>query len=173
MDKLLIIVTKVDGRLGSAEGFLAEMRWIDKFPSRFGRLVSRGRRVLPDDLDAFYTAFDEGRLSDEDANAVRDLDIIIQGVQGKGDSKVPVLIAVEVSIRLEVYDLLRVLERSAILQRLGYHVVPVLAGAIIGDELNAQAKANGVEVLLKPGDILYPVSDMIRDLEPFRASQDA
>ncbi len=173
VDKLLIIVTKVDGRLGSAEGFLAEMRWIDKFPARFGRLVNRGRRVLPDDLDAFYTAFDQGTLSDDDANAVRELDIIIQGVQGKGDSKVPVLIAVEVSIRLEVYDLLRVLERSAILQRLGYHVVPVHAGAIIGDELNAQAQANGVEVLLKPGDILYPVSDMIRDFEPFRASQDA
>jgi hypothetical protein len=155
MDNFVGVTIRLDGRLGAAEGSLAESHWVAKYTGRFGRLATKARIINPDDLDAFYLAWDEGRLTDEDAAAVRALDILISGVEGKGAEKRQVLLAVEISIRIEQQDVERAVKRAEILRRLGYHTVPVVAGALIDPQLEAFAREQGVRVLLRPSDIAY------------------
>jgi Sec-independent protein translocase protein TatA len=144
---------RLEGRTGSMAGELAELRWSTHFSGRFGGLVRRARLVVPADLALFEEADEEARLSPEEARGVRDLDLIVQGVRGRGAEREPVLLAIEVSILVERGDVDRAAARAATLRKAGYNAVPVVAGARMDATLRDEAVARGVEVLLRPEDI--------------------
>ena len=144
----------MDGRLGSAEGRLSEQDWTLHFAGRFGRLVRRIRLVTPRDLAAFEDADEAGTITEQEALSVRQLDIIVEGVEGgRGAPTVPVLLAVEVSVTVDRSDVQRARDRAAVLRRVGYNAVPVVAGARMDASLRDAAEADGVRVLLRPEDV--------------------
>ncbi|OAI39956.1 hypothetical protein AYO38_01285 [bacterium SCGC AG-212-C10] len=146
-------LTKIDGRLESAEGRLSETRWRERFSGRFGGLVRRARLVSPRDLELFEDADDHERITEAEADAVRRLDILIEGTRKRG-TREEVLLAVEVSNTIDRKDMSRVSARAATLRKVGYNAIPVLAGARMDASLKAEAERAGIEVVLTPGDIL-------------------
>jgi uncharacterized coiled-coil protein SlyX len=150
MDKRL---DRVDGRLGSAEGHQIEQKWESGFAGRFGALVRRARIVTPADLDLFEAADAAETITPAEALGVRQLDLLIQGTVGRGAEERRVLLAVEISTRIEEHDVRRASERARVLRNVGYDAVPVAAGARIDPEIETQARDEGVEVLLRPADL--------------------
>ena len=145
---------RMEGRLGSVEGRLSEQDWRNNFAGRFGRLVRRTRVVSPRDLDAFEEADEAGTITEQEALAVRQLDIIVEGVQGgRGTPAMPALLAVEVSVTIDRGDVARARDRAAILRKVGYNAIPVVAGARMDASLRDAAEAEGVRVLLRPEDV--------------------
>ena len=160
IDNLVNVTTRHNGVIGALDGASTEMRWKLNYSGRFGRLVRRARLREPAELDAFEEAFDSGAIDDDEAQAVRELDVIIEGERGRRPNHEHVLLAIEVSVRLEEKDLKRVLDRTAILRKVGYNAIPVLAGALIDPFLEMKAKARGVHVVLKPDDLLNPTAPL-------------
>ena len=150
---------RLDGRLGTAEGNDAEQKWASGFSGCFGKSLRQVRLVTPRELERFESADEAGAISGEAAEAVRGLDLIVQGVRGRGADSREVLLAVEVSTRMEDYDVSRAIDTAAILRQVGYNADPVVAGSIISDSLRASAELAGVTVLLRPEDISHPPSD--------------
>ncbi len=153
MQALETRLARVEGRLGSLEGKVTEVRWRDPFEGRFGQLVRRTRLLTVRDLTAFEDAYDEGLLSEEEALAVRQLDVIVEGVRGRGQAQEKVLLAVEVSTNIEDHDIRRAIERAETLKKVGYNAVPVVAGARMDTNVAKRAELAGVEVLLREDDV--------------------
>ncbi|MBA4179982.1 MAG: hypothetical protein C0506_05275 [Anaerolinea sp.] len=140
--------------LDSWEARLCQQEWQLHFSGRFGPIIRRARLVTPSDLDAFEDAYDAGNLNADEALAVRQLDIIVEGVQGgRGAAVTPALLAVEVSVTIDRNDVARARDRAAILRKVGYNAIPVVAGARMDASLRDAAEAEGVRVLLRPEDV--------------------
>lgn len=146
-------VVRVEGRLGDLQGAVGESRWRDGFAGRFGNLIDRARLVTPRDLDQFEDALTDGTIGRADANAVRSLDLIIEGVLPGAARGSRALLAVEISARIEAKDVTRAVARAATLAAVGYTAVPVVAGAIMDESLQSLASAQGVRVVLRPQDL--------------------
>jgi hypothetical protein len=159
VDKLVRGQAQIFGRLGSAEGQLAEDRWYRHFEGRFGGIVRRARIVTTRDLPLFERAEEERVITQDEARAVRALDLMIDGVRGLPPDAKPVLLAVEISNRIEPGDVARALARAATLSKAGYNGVPVVAGSLIDDGLLDLARRQGIEVLVRPQDIERPAVD--------------
>lgn len=145
---------RMEGRLGSAEGRLSGQDWRYHFSGCFGRLVRRGRLVTPRDLEAFEEADGSGAITEQEALSVRELDIIVEGVEGgRGAPVTPALLAVEVSVTIDRSDVAWARDRAAVLRKVGYNAIPVVAGARMDASLRDAAEAEGVRVLLRPEDI--------------------
>jgi hypothetical protein len=140
-------IVKINGHLGSIDGSLFETQWRNGFTGRFSSLIYRARLITTRDLDAFETAYQNGEISDAEANAVRRLDLLIEGVRGKGSEREDILLAVEVSTTIEEQDIARAAERAAILRRAGYNALAVVAGSLMGARLRDLAIERGVEVV--------------------------
>ncbi|MFN0145750.1 MAG: hypothetical protein ACKVT1_04510 [Dehalococcoidia bacterium] len=149
---------RIEGRTGSMAGQLAELRWATNFSGRFGSVVRRARLVVPADLELFEAADEQGAISEVQARAVRELDLILQGVRGRGAQREEVLLAVEISLLIERSDVERAIARAETLRNVGYNAVPVVAGARMDAALRDQAVARGVEVLLHSGDVEEPAA---------------
>lgn len=144
---------RLAGRVGSLEGSLSETKWQQHFSGRFGGVIYRSRLLTPRDLEHFEGAYEDGTLDEAEARAVRNLDLIIEGVMGRGDTRRNVILAVEVSVSIEPRDVERAVARAETLRRVGYDAVPVVAGARMDASLRDDSVARGVEVVLRPDDI--------------------
>ncbi len=143
-------LTRMDGRLGDLRGEVYEDRWISRFSGRFGTIVARSKLVTPRDLERFEDAAEAGTITEAEALAVRQADILIEGTQGRGDARRPALLVVEVSSVVEAKDVNRAFDRAETLRKLGYPAIPVVAGAFMDVTLRDIAVARGVEVVLRP-----------------------
>jgi hypothetical protein len=136
-------------RTDYAVGLTLELRYRTHPDGYFGHLLRRGRTVAADSLSLFASADEAEEISEGDARAVRALDIIVEGVQGRGDERRDALLAVEASIVIDKHDVDRAADRAAILQKVGYaNTIPVVVGAVISADITAYAKQRGVEVHL-------------------------
>lgn len=160
IDQLILVVevherrlTRIDGRLGDMSGWIYEARWRMQFSGRLGTLIRRARLVTPRDLSLFETADESESISEADALAVRQADLLVEGKMGRGDTLRNVLLVVEVSTTVESSDVARAIARADILKRLGYDTIPVVGGARMDAGLYDEAISRGVRVLLNPDDI--------------------
>jgi hypothetical protein len=147
-DAFEVRFNRIESKLGRLDGRMAEFEWDRKFAGRFGRIVRRSRLRMPNDLVMFEDAHEDGRITDEEADAVRLLDLIIEGIKGKGAEARRVLLAVEISTRIEENDIARAIERAAILRKVGYDAVPVVGGSELEATVRDAAAERGVEVVL-------------------------
>ncbi|HKS91063.1 MAG TPA: hypothetical protein VJQ83_03970 [Tepidiformaceae bacterium] len=137
-----------------------EMRYRMHPGGHLSHLVRKARAVDPDDLPLFSDADDNGRITESEALAVRQLDLIVQGVQGRGTAQRDVLLAVEVSNVIDARDIGRAAARAATLRTVGYeHAIPVVVGAYINDENRTVAKGLDVEVRIERLDT-DPIPDI-------------
>ncbi len=147
-------VGRMAGTLGSAAGQLAELRWTNAFSGRFGRRLRKARLLTPRDLELFEAADDAGDLTEVEALAVRGLDLIVEGIEGRGPDARPALLAVEVSTTIEENDVERAALRAAVLRRVGYNAYAAVAGGRITPETDAIARGSAVEVFVVVEDTI-------------------
>lgn len=147
-DAIEVRFNRIESKLGRLDGRMAEFEWDRKFAGRLGRIVRRSRLRMPSDLVMFEDAHEDGRITDEEADAVRLLDLIVEGIKGKGAEARRVLLAVEISTRIEENDIARAIERAAILRKVGYDAVPVVGGSELEATVRDSAAERGVEVVL-------------------------
>jgi len=147
-------VGRMAGTLGSAAGQLAEPRWTNAFSGRFGRRLRKARLLTPRDLELFEAADDAGDLTEVEALAVRGLDLIVEGIEGRGPDARPALLAVEVSTTIEENDVERAALRAAVLRRVGYNAYAAVAGGRITPETDAIARGSAVEVFVVVEDTI-------------------
>jgi hypothetical protein len=155
-------LARIDGRLGSAEGDLAEQKWQRHFTGRFGGLVQRAHLAVLGDLDLFERAYQAESITEQEASDTRNLDLVITGTRGRGAAQEDVVLAVEVSVRIESSDIVRAQRRAATLRKVGYNAIPVVAGALIEPALKREAEEQGVSVLVRPEDLVVVPPDSRR-----------
>lgn len=146
-------LARLDATFDNIDSYVVWERWRMHFSGRFGVLVRRARLVTPADLDLFESADAAETITQSEALGVRQLDLIVQGIMGRGPGERRVLLAVEVSTRIEEHDVRRASERARVLRNVGYDAVPVAAGARIDSIIEKLAQESGVEVLLRPADL--------------------
>ncbi|MEW6753363.1 MAG: hypothetical protein AB1505_20630 [Candidatus Latescibacterota bacterium] len=117
-------------RQGQMLGELLEMRYARRAPAYFGRLLRRLRTVLPGQLDPAVEDALEARLTPDELPEVLQLDVLAVGRlhAAPAAEAQEVWLAVEVSAVIDRGDVERVQQRSALLRKAGYRVVPVVAG---------------------------------------------
>lgn len=131
-------------------GKFLEYEYRDKAHAYFGRLLRRTRVVawpeLEDDL--------ENRLPDYERNDLLLLDLLVRGRPRLRPEVTEVWLAVEVSQVVDSYDVERAQRRAAILKRIGYPIIPTVAGEQITSGGEEAARAGQV-LLLQDGTIQF------------------
>jgi hypothetical protein len=146
-------------RTDKALGGLLEIRYRRHADGYFGHRLRKARAVAADSLALFEQADDDQRISRAEAIAVRNLDIIVQGVQGYGDEREDALLAVEVSNVVDSKDIEGAANRAAILRRVGYaNTVAIVVGSYISDPHRAYATELGVDVQIEEDQDYRPLA---------------
>lgn len=147
VDRVTARMDRSQIRLDYSLGMTLEMRYRTHPHGYFNKLVRRGRTIVPDDLALFAAADEAETITEAQAEAVRALDIIVEGVQGRGDARQNVLLAVEISVVIDSRDVDRAADRATTLRDVGYpNTKPVVVGAVISPEVAAYAERRGVTV---------------------------
>lgn len=134
---------------GQHTGGINEMTWARLATGRFGKRLRRLRVSTASDLELFEAADDAGTISEMEALAVRRLDLIVEGVEGRGAEARPAMLAVEISARVEAGDVERAAMRAAVLRQVGYNAYPAVAGSRMDPRVRSIAEGSGVEVFLE------------------------
>ncbi len=138
------------GEIGQLKGYALETRFRERADGIFGRWIRRVKVVKPRELAAFEAADDAGEITEAEALAVRNLDLIVTGRRGRGADSREVMFAVEVSSTIDNDDVTRAADRAAILSRLGYPAEAVAAGNAASEPVTRLAAERGVFLLIDP-----------------------
>ena len=144
VDRLAETVIGLRDRLDEDTGALYEIRFDRKAPSLFGRWLRRPTVVTLNDLTKVDAAETAGELSGEEAEALRELDLIVAG-RDKDEAGMPeTLLAVEISRTLDIGNIDRAVARAALLTRVGYRARPAVGGKIAPERVREAAAREGV-----------------------------
>jgi hypothetical protein len=124
-----------------------ERRIRERAPAYFGRLIRRCRVISFEDLaDTLDDALDKGVISETEKQDVLNIDVVTKGIL-KTDSEKQVIIAGEVSIKVDRVDVERAHERAKILERaFGMPAISVVIGRESTE--GAKTKADELDVIL-------------------------
>ena len=139
----LEVQERIDAGLERVEDGMLAIRFEQRGPGLPGQAV-RGVRIVGRDqlADLLDDAVDEGRLTQDERDAIMLADAVFRGRQLEDDADVYVL--AEVSVGIGPHDVERASERAALLQKLGRPVIPVVGGRRIDSETLALAGERGV-----------------------------
>jgi hypothetical protein len=137
------LVGRFADRLGDIDGRVLELDFARRGPAYLGPIARRLRVIEPGPLaDLLDDAIDDGRLTWDERVAILLTDLVMTGRRRQDGEDVYLL--VEVSGRIEPYDVERAAERAALLEKLGRPVVPVVAGRRIEADVADLAAEQGV-----------------------------
>ena len=136
------LVGRFADRLGDIDGRALEHDFARRGsvprPQIARRLWPTRSRPLADLLD---DAFDDGRLTWDERVTILHTDLVMSG--RRRDDGQDVYLLVEVSGRIEPYDVERAVDRAALLEKLGRPVIPVVAGRRIEADVADLAAEHG------------------------------
>jgi len=133
-------------QLGQLTGWAWEARVRDRAASYLADVADRVQVLTPLERDRLLDpAVRDGRLSRDEARAVRLADFIASGVDP--DSDAPRVLVAEISARVDAYDVQRAAERAALLGRLGTPALGVVVGQRIDREAQTEADTRGVRLI--------------------------
>jgi hypothetical protein len=137
------LVGRFADRLGDIDGRVLELDLARRGPAYLGQIARRLRVIEPGSLaDLLDDALDDGRLTWDERVAILLTDLVMSGRRRPVGEDVYLL--VEVSGRIEPYDVERAAERATLLQKLGRPVVPIVAGRRIEADVADLAAERGV-----------------------------
>jgi hypothetical protein len=137
------LVGRFADRLGDIDGRVLELDFARRGPAYLGQIARRLRVIEPGSLaDLLDDALDDGRLTWDERVAILLTDLVMSG--RRRESGEDVYLLVEVSGRIESYDVERAVERAALLEKVGRPVVPVVAGRRIEADIADLAAERGV-----------------------------
>jgi hypothetical protein len=111
-------------QLGRTIGRQLESYYRDRAFAYFGRVLRKTRVVSLQDLEEEF----ESRLADREWEDVSLLDLVVRGQAAQHPERPDVLLAFEISAVIDRGDIERSLRRAALLRKVGFPVVPGVAG---------------------------------------------
>ena len=139
---LVVDVTALKRDVGVLKGNALERTYRDRAYSYFQRILRHISVVSPADHAALAdAAYEQGRVSADEASDLRDADLILRGVGPDGAER---HVLVEVSAVIDLHDVERAVRRSRILGQAGMASLAVVAGECIRPDAEQQARAAGV-----------------------------
>lgn len=113
--------------MAEVKGIVLELRYRDRAYAYFAPLIRRTRVLSGDELDALLEgAVAQGQLSEAEADEIILADLLLRGRRRADNSEV--YLVVEVSWKIDPYDVERSVRRAALMSRIGIPAVPVVAG---------------------------------------------
>ena len=113
--------------MAEVKGIVLELRYRDRAYAYFAPLIRRTRVLSGDELDALLEgAIVQGQLSEAEADELLLADLLLRGRRRADNSEV--YLVVEVSWKVDPYDVERSVRRAALMSRIGIPAVPVVAG---------------------------------------------
>jgi hypothetical protein len=144
--QMAALLAQHDDRLGQLTGWAWESRVRDRAPSYLADVADHVQALTPPERDRLLDpAVREGRLTREEARAVRLADFVASGADL--ESGAPRLLVAEVSARVARRDVERAAARAALLDRLGTPALAVVVGRRIDQEAQTEAAATGVRLI--------------------------
>lgn len=125
---------------------MLEFQFRDRARAYFGLILTRPRLVEADDLEALDAALESGAITERESESIRWLDGIVRGRDKREADGPETLLAVEVSLTIDIEDVRRARERAAILQKAGYRAFGVVGGETITTRAAEMAERDGVLV---------------------------
>jgi DNA repair ATPase RecN len=141
-------VGQQDDKIGQLQGMQLEMRYQNRAPAYFARLL-RGLRPLrsQDVATLAEQAQQRGVLTEVERIDLLAADVVVQGRTPDDDA--PAYLVAEVSLVIDTHDVERALQRAGILGRAtGVRVLPTVAGERILDAAADLAHARAVRIVL-------------------------
>jgi|SRR5690625_2325276 len=139
-------------RIDTAIGYVVERRYEERASAYFQPIAHRIRvldRAARDDL--VDDAIDDGRLTRDEARALRLADTI---ARGRRDGEI-VHLVVEASFTVDEGDVDRAADRAGLLERLVGATIPIVAGEYIDEDAQRKAGEKGVWRVLD-GSVVGP-----------------
>jgi len=101
----------------------------EKAPAYFGRLIKRCRTMSLEDLaDYLEEAVEKGIITEEEKNSALNIDVVVTGFL-KTDKDKRVVLAGEVSVKVDRIDVERAYERASVIGKaLGLPAIAVVIG---------------------------------------------
>lgn len=120
-------ILKEDAAELKGDNFERKVR--ERAPSYFGRLIRRCRVLSIEDLaEVLEVAVEKGFISEDDKSKALDIDVVVTGIL-KSDKEQKVVLAAEISQRVDRVDVERAYERSLIIGKaLALPALPVVIG---------------------------------------------
>lgn len=140
---------KFEIRQDKSTGLLLEMKYRDKAPAYFGRVLRKVRPVSFQDIEE-----DLEKLPDYERNDVLLLDLLVCGYPRTQPDAPEVWLAIEVSAVVDRNDVERAQRRAAVLKRAGYRAIPAVAGEKTTEGGESTARAADV-LLLQDGRVQF------------------
>ncbi len=127
--------------VATLKGMSLQTHYLLQADGMFGA-IARGIRVLdgPARESLLGPAIEAGRLSPEEAMAIRQADVLAVGKREGAE----VYLVAEVSWAIDQTDVERARDRAALLERAGVRALPIVAGQVIHPEVDEVARASGV-----------------------------
>ena len=153
VEKLVLWAGKTDVRLGRMSGQLLEL-WYQHHRGVLARLhgLRRPRSADLSTMDILSDAAESGLLTDDELDAIYRLDVVVLGRMGVGADARDAVLAVEVSSKIDMYDVRRAEERAALLRKAGYTAYPVVAGHELDDLTARYLAEQGIRFDLRPDE---------------------
>ncbi|MBO9368312.1 MAG: hypothetical protein J7555_06115, partial [Chloroflexi bacterium] len=133
---------KLESRVNRLTGMVLEINYERKAQARFGRLLRKARVVEWNVLEDLLAG-----LSPEETEELSEIDLVVQGIW-RQNPQYQVFLAIEISGKIEAWDVKRALERTKLMRKAGLLTLPVVAGEEITHEAKAHAKEQGVIVIM-------------------------
>jgi hypothetical protein len=151
----IMIQRQIDEHLDNIDELLLNWEFAREGPAYLSPIARRLRDVESGPLaDLLDEAIDEGRMTDDDRNAIMRADIVLSGRRRQDGQEV--YLVVEISGGIGLHDVERVVDRAVLLRKLGRPVVPVVAGRRIHDDAAELARALGAWCILE-GQVTPPI----------------
>jgi hypothetical protein len=115
------------------KGVVLELRYQYRAHAYFAPLIRRTRVWSPEEIDTLLEAAGtQGLLSEAEADEIVLTDLLLRGRRREDNTEVYVV--VEISWRIDPYDVERSVRRATLLSRLGTPAIPVVAGNEVIEE---------------------------------------
>jgi hypothetical protein len=134
---------KIEQRLGKVDGRTLEMEFRDKAAAYLGTVLRGVRVISAGDLAEDLA----GVLTEEEWQELLRTDVVLRGRASLGGQRVEVMVAVEVSVKVDQDDVSRAARRAALLRKKGWKSLAVAAGEDAAEGVIEMAARLGVAVL--------------------------
>jgi multidrug efflux pump subunit AcrA (membrane-fusion protein) len=119
--------------MADVKGIVLELRYHHRAHAYFGPLIRRTRVLSPEEIDTLLeAAVAQGLLSEAEADEIVLADLLLRGRRREDNAEV--YIVVEISWKIDLYDVERSVRRATLLSRLGTPAIPVVAGKEVIEE---------------------------------------
>jgi hypothetical protein len=126
-------IVSLTNDMAEVKGIVLELRYHQRAYAYFAPLIRRTRVLSEDEIDTLLEgAVAQGQLSEAEADEILLADLLLRGRRREDNAEV--YLVVEVSWKVDPYDVERAVRRAMLLGRIGLPTIPAVAGKEVVEE---------------------------------------